>query len=271
MALPSTSPTITTVSAMPAWVSAKRAASAACDSAVTERVGPQHRPRVTVAREGGREHVLQRAPPRIGGGAGDLVERQLARPLHLRGIEVGNWRPRRPAPRGRVGRRRRHDRVIDRLVEACPRAHAPLTRLQLAKPAARPPSLAAPQDEMLVEVRRAGELRRIVGRARPDPDLDRHQRRQVVLLDDDLHTVGDPGLTDRGMGVPPSPSPETRPRGPPSPAPVLQPATNGSAGERKHEQRNGRTAGKSRTGGAYQKESRTEVGEARFAVTSPRA
>ena len=96
-------------------------------------VGPQHRPRVAVAREGGREQLLQRAPPRIGGGAGDLVERQLARPLDLRGIEVGIGDRVGQHIEAELEERRRDDRVIDGFVEAGPRAHAPLHRLQLAE------------------------------------------------------------------------------------------------------------------------------------------
>ena len=95
---------------------------------------------------------------------------------------------------------------------------------------------------MLVEVRRAGELRRIVGRARPDPDLDRHQRRQVVLLDDDLHAVGDPGLADGGMGGDPVLR-RKHVRAAVLAPPGLAADHERSAGERKHEHGTGERRG----------------------------
>ena len=213
------------------------------------RGGPHHRARVALARERRREQRLAGAQPGIRGGARDLVERQLARPFDLGRIEVRASRARRRARRGparRTARRRRRDRRSRRGRSRRPALPWTASISRTPPPGAAP--LAAAQDEVLEEVRRARQRRRIVSRARRHPDLDRDQRRDVVLLDDDLDTVVEPSPR-RGRARRPSPARprRRRRRGGRLPRVVPQPAAKRRGGEREREPRGtgGRAAGRS--------------------------
>jgi hypothetical protein len=142
-----------------------------------------------VTGEGGGEQGLVRAQPRVGLRAGDLVERQLARPFHLRRLEARVRDRIREHVQPQLEERGRDHRLEDGLVQARPGAHAPLDRLYLARATAGRAPLAAAQDQVLVKVSGAGQRGGIVGGAGGDPDLDRDQRRDVVLLDDDADAV----------------------------------------------------------------------------------
>ena len=165
--------------------------------------------------------------------------------------------------------RRRDLGVIDGLVEAGPRPQGPLDALDLAGAAARPAPLAAAQDQVLVEMRGAGQRRRIVRGARGHPDLDRDQRRDVVLLDHHANAVveavlGAHGRTPIAGGAPGTPSP---PR--PLARVVPQPATSGGAASARASATRAYVLRSHQTGGAYQKESGTGAPPSRLGCTLP--
>ena len=157
----------------------------------------EQRTAVGVAGEGARAQQLARRTGRIDRVAGDLGGRQLLHARELGRVEGRRGERVRQDVEAEVERRRGQRRLVDGLVESGPGGDGPADRFDLALARARGAPAGPAKDEVLVEVRRAGERGGIVRRPRGDPDLHGDDRRGVVLLDEDTHAVVEPRLGAR--------------------------------------------------------------------------
>ena len=83
----------------------------------------------------------------------------------------------------------RHRDVVDRLIETRPRVDVASGGLDVSGDRADRASVGPLEQHMLMDVREAGLLWALIGRADPYPHLDRRHRRRMVFFDQNFQPV----------------------------------------------------------------------------------
>ena len=158
---------------------------------------PDDGPAVGVGVEGGLEQPLGRHPIRIVAPLLDLLEHDLPLALELFGIEGRVLQGIGQDVEARLEEAAGEHEVIGGLVVAGPGVDLAPGPLDLLGDVADAPALRSLEHHVLAQVRDAGQILGLVGRADLHPGLEGHDRGGMVFLEDDLEPVGEAKVHER--------------------------------------------------------------------------